>query len=177
MGAFVAVALAHRHPALVGEVLLVDGGLPLSAPVDLGPARDRLSTTFPSASAYRDFWRTHPALRDDWGPALAAYVDYDLVGVAPNLHSSVSVEAVLADSAEQFGDADALLDRRLALIAVPRGLLGEPPGLYPEDVLRYWQARLPQLEVTRLPDLNHYTVVMSSAGAAQVAAKIRHLLA
>ena len=36
MGAFVAVALAERHPELVERVWLVDGGLPLSGPVDLG---------------------------------------------------------------------------------------------------------------------------------------------
>lgn len=68
------------------------------------------------------------------------------------------------------------MDCRLALIAVSRGLLGQPPGLYPDEVLSDWQARLPKLEVTRLPDLNHYTVVMSPAGAALVAAKIKVIL-
>jgi len=177
MGAFVAVALADRHPAMAGEVLLVDGGLPLSAPVDLGPARERLGMSFESVQAHRDFWRPHPALRDAWGPAIVDYVDYDLVGVAPDLRSSVSVEAVLADTAEQFADVIAVLDRPLALLTVSRGLSNEPPGLYPSEVLRDWQGRLPQLEVIRLPDLNHYTVVLSPSGASLVAAKVRDLLA
>lgn len=177
MGAFVAVATAERHPGLVGEVLLVDGGLPLTAPVDLGPARQRLAMTFETVEAHRDFWRQHPALRDAWSPAITNYVDYDLVGVAPRLRSSVSVDAVAADSAELSGGGRTGLNRRLSLLTVPRGLVDEPPGLYPEEVTQAWQVQLPQLEATRLPDLNHYTVVMSSIGAAEVAAKVRELLA
>ena len=177
MGAFVAVATGERHPDLIGEVLLVDGGLPFTAPVDLGPAQQRLAMTFESATAHRDFWRQHPALRDEWNPTIVDYVDYDLVGVAPRLHSSVSIDAVTADSAELSGGDEAGLSRRLSLITVPRGLVDEPPGLYPEEVTRAWQARLPQLEVIRLADLNHYTVVLTPAGAGQVAAEIRNLLA
>jgi pimeloyl-ACP methyl ester carboxylesterase len=51
MGAFVGVATADRYRDLVGAVLLVAGGLPLSAPVDPGPARARLAMTLPRASA------------------------------------------------------------------------------------------------------------------------------
>lgn len=175
MGAFAAVALALRRPELVDEVLLVDGGLPFMTRVELGPALQRLSMTFDSAQAYRDFWRDHPALRDDWSSAVVDYVDYDLVGSAPNLHSGVSPDAVQADSAELFGGGGGL-DRRLSLITAPRGLLDDSPGLYSDEVAQAWQARLPQLEVTRAPGVNHYTVVMSTRGAALVATKIHELL-
>lgn len=136
MGAFAAVALALRHQELVDEVLLVDGGLPFTTRVELGPALQRLSMTFPTAQAYRDFWRDHPALRDDWSLAVVDYVDYDLVGSAPELHSCVSPEAVQADSAELSDDSSGGLDRPLSLITAPRGLLNESPGLYPDDVVR-----------------------------------------
>ena len=112
MGGFVAVAVAHRHPELISGVLLLDGGLPfvVGPEVDLdqlvagalGPALERLDLTFESVEAYRAFWRRHPALTEAWGPALIDYIDYDLTGDAPSLHSTVSAEAVRTDARQQF---------------------------------------------------------------------------
>jgi regulation of enolase protein 1 (concanavalin A-like superfamily) len=136
---------------------------------------------FPDASAYRQFWRAHPALEEAWGPELEAYVDYDLVGTAPRLHSAVSVDAVRTDSRDQFVgvvDASVLhrLDRPLTMITVPAGLLGQPPGLYPDDVMTGWESLLPQLRVKRWPDFNHYTMIMSQRGAAAVAAELQSVV-
>ena len=46
----------------------------------LGPAIERLSTTFESEQAYLDFFRAHPALTADWNDDIAAYARYDLTG-------------------------------------------------------------------------------------------------
>ena len=187
MGGFAALALAEHSPDLVRSLLLLDGGLPFVVGVEadpdalveatLGPALARLTMTFDDATAYHDFWRGHPALGDSWGPELEAYTDYDLVGTAPHLHSAVSGDAVRADSHDQFVrvvDDSVLrrLDRSMTMITVPAGLLGQPPGLYPDDVMAHWESVLPQLRVERWSDFNHYTMIMSARGAAAVAVAV-----
>ncbi|MGH9037642.1 MAG: alpha/beta fold hydrolase, partial [Acidimicrobiia bacterium] len=92
MGAFVVARLAAAHPARVHAVALVDGGLVLPVPegvepdkvleMVLGPALARLSMTFETPEAYRDFWRAHPAFAGPgmWSADAEDYVDYDLAG-------------------------------------------------------------------------------------------------
>ncbi len=185
MGGFVATALVRRFPDLVSGLVLVDGGLPFPPPLDvdqaieqtLGPALQRLQRTFPSRDAYRRFWQAHPALREAWSDAVADYVDYDLVGSPPELRSSVSSEAVLQDARDQYEDpdtADLLGDFSgpARLLVVSRGLLDQPPGLYPEEDLVRWRSRLPSLSIDEVPELNHYTIMLHPSGAARVAASV-----
>jgi lipase len=190
MGGFVTAALVRRFPDLVSGLVLVDGGLPFPPPVGidadqaialtLGPSLQRLQTTFPSRDAYRQFWRAHPALREAWSEAVADYVDYDLVGSPPELRSSVSVEAVLQDSRELFQDPDTAdvlggFSGPARLLVVSRGLLDQPPGLYPKEELVRWRSRLPSLTIDEVPQLNHYTIMLHPSGAARVAASVSAL--
>jgi lipase len=187
MGGFVAAALVRRFPDLVSALVLVDGGLPFPLPVGidadqaieqtLGPALQRLQQTFPSREAYRRFWQAHPALRESWSDAVADYVDYDLVGSPPELRSSVSSEAVLQDAREQFQDPDTAdllggFAGPARLLVVSRGLLDQPPGLYPEEELVRWRSRQPSLTIDEVPQLNHYTIMLHPSGAARVAESV-----
>lgn len=186
MGGFVAVVLAHRHPGLVRSLVLVDGGLPLALPagVDpdaamaavLGPAAQRLAMTFPDADAYRAFWQAHPAFAGHWGEDLGAYFDYDLEPADGAYRSSARLEAMTGDQRELFSGASLLPAlRALAVPATflraPAGLLGDAP-LYPPDLVGEWAGRLPTLRVVEVPDVNHYTIVMTPAGAAAVAREV-----
>jgi lipase len=190
MGGFVVAALVRRFPDLVSGLVLVDGGLPFRLPegihpdqaieLTLGPALQRLQRTFPSREAYRRFWQAHPALRESWSEAIADYVDYDLVGSPPELRSSVSSEAVFQDARDQFHDPDTAdvlggFSGPARLLVVSRGLLDRPPGLYPEEELARWRSRLPSLTIDEVPQLNHYTIMLHSSGAARVAASVRVL--
>ena len=190
MGGFVATALARRFPHLVSGLVLVDGGLPFRLPegidadqaiaVTLGPALQRLHRTFPSRDAYHQFWQTHPALRESWNEAVADYVDYDLVGSPPELKSSVSSEAVMEDAREQFVDSDTAdvlgsFTGPARLLVVSRGLLNQPPGLYPEQELVGWRSRLPTMTIEVVPELNHYTIMLHPSGAARVAQTVSAL--
>jgi lipase len=146
----------------------------------LGPAVQRLQQTFPSRDAYRQFWQAHPALRDAWSDAVADYVDYDLVGSPPELRSSVSAKALRQDYLEQFQDpdtADVLGDFSgpARLLVVSRGLLDQPPGLYPAEELVRWRSRLPSVIIDEVPQLNHYTIILHPSGAARVAASVSTL--
>jgi pimeloyl-ACP methyl ester carboxylesterase len=186
-GGFVTAALARRFPELVSGLVLVDGGLPFPPPVGievdqavaltLGPALQRLQRTFPSREAYRRFWQAHPALREAWSEAVADYVDYDLVGNPPELKSSVSLQAVLQDARDQFQDPDTAdplgnFSGPALFLAVSRGLLDQPPGLYPREELARWRSRLPSLTIDDVPQLNHYTIMLHPSGAARVAASV-----
>jgi lipase len=188
MGGFVAAALVRRFPDLVSSLVLVDGGLPLSPPLDvdqaieqtLGPALQRLQRTFPSRDAYRRFWQAHPALREAWSDAVADYVDYDLVGSPPELRSSVSLQAVLQDARDQYQDPDTAeimgdFSGPTRLLVLSRGLLDQPPGIYPDEELVRWRSRLPSLTIDEVPQLNHYTIMLHPSGAARVAASVSAL--
>lgn len=188
MGAFVASTLAARAPERVADLVLIDGGLPIPHPVGvadadllkalIGPAAERLSMTFESVQAYRDFWRVHPAFADEWTPAIEAYVDYDLDGQAPTLSPSSSYEAVAEDSLQLNGDqgyADALaaLAMPVTFLRAPRGLMNEPTALYSTSTVEEWEARMPGLTTGEVADVNHYTIVMARRGAEAVAAVVR----
>jgi pimeloyl-ACP methyl ester carboxylesterase len=190
MGGFVAAALVRRFPNLVSGLLLVDGGLPFPLPqgidvdqlvaLTLGPSLQRLRTTFPTREAYLRFWQAHPALKDSWSDAVTDYVDYDLVGDPPELRSSVSLEAVLQDSRDQFHNLDTAdvlggFSGPARLLVLSRGLLDQPPGLYPTEQLARWRSRLPSLIIEEVPQLNHYTIMLHPSGAARVAASVRTL--
>jgi len=186
MGGFVALALAARHPGRVSRLVLVDGGLPTGLPEDpvpagsidalLGPAAARLAMTFPSREAHHDFWRAHPAIGPIWGPAVQAYVDYDLVGVPPELHSSCREEAMRVDAAEIADQATAAATLRRVtapstFLRAERGLLDGPP-LYPEDAVTSWLHASPLVEAHTVQDTNHYSLVLGARGAAAVARSV-----
>jgi len=184
MGAFVSLVLANRHPDRVVSLVLVDGGLPFTAPegvsdeeitrATLGPAAERLSMTFDSRAQYTEFWKKHPAFAGNWNQVVQDYVDYDLVGEEPVLRPSSSYEAVAADSIDLRGGESVLkalreLAHPTTFIAAPRGLMNEVPPLYSQDAIAAWRQKLPGLMPLRVEDVNHYTIVMSDRGAARVA--------
>lgn len=181
MGAYVAALAAVRHPSRTSGVVLVDGGLsrPLPPGTDpeavlaatIGPALQRLSMTFPTRQAYREFWQGHPAFVGDWTPWVEAYTQYDLVGSGP-FRSSCNVEAIRVDGTEMLVDPDGVAAiHRLpvpgVLLYAERGLLNEPAGMYNEE-------RLAGLAIPAflVPDTNHYTILLAEHGAAAVADQV-----
>jgi lipase len=188
MGGFVAMRFAADYPQRVNSITLVDGGVPLPLPADvpieelmkatLGPALARLEMTYPTREAYRDFWRAHPAFVDDWNDDVEAYVDYDLIGREPELRSSASGTAVLADSVEQGGGSVAdepwsVITRPITLLRAPRGLLNGP-ALYDTDYLADFALHYSNLTVVEVADVNHYTILLKDTGAEAVAHAITH---
>lgn len=177
MGAFVATRLAERHPDRVHALVLIDGGLPLRPPpVDvppealLGPALERLSMTFESRAAYREFWEQHPALGPYWNDVIEEYLDADLHTIDGELRAGALPEAVGTNLVEfdgRDGYAAALEEQerqglRRLLLRSPRGLFDETPGLYDDEWLADWTQRLPGLQVRDVADTNHYTILLGS---------------
>ena len=187
MGAYVALLTRDAHPSLIRRLVLVDGGLPRPVPdgidpeaaleATLGPAMTRLRLTFPDTDAYLDFWRAHPALADHWTADVEAYARYDLVGAPGQLKARAVEDAVRADGRDMltekpFADALSHLSKPTPLLTAPAGLLGEPPGFQPPDLVAEWQERVPNLRPHLVPDVNHYTIMYEAVGAAAVARAI-----
>jgi len=181
MGAYVALLARDAHPGLSRRLVLVDGGLPLpvadgldaegALEAAMGPAIARLRQTFPSTEAYLEFWRAHPALADHWTADVEAYARYDLTGEPPSMRSRVVEATVGPDSRDVLADkpfADALgrLTQPTPLLTAPAGFLGDPPGLFPPDLVAAWAERVPQLRPQLIPDVNHYTIVFDKRAAA-----------
>ncbi len=185
MGGFVATALVDRlrdaHEPRVAGTVLVDGGLPFpplpagvttdqALAATIGPAAQRLTMTFPTPESYLDFWRPHPALADHWSAELEAYFAYDLDGT----RSSVSLDAVREDS-EGLLDPDvtarwaAALPAGTLFLRAPRGMVDDPGGLYPLELVDQHRTSFPQVSARDVPNTNHYTIVMSEPGARAVA--------
>ncbi len=191
MGAFVGVVLAHQHPDRVDRLILVDGGLPLDVPQGLtaeqviqhvlGPTAERLAMRFPSVGAYFDFWRAHPAFARDWSPELEQYLAYDLVGQPPELQPATRYDVMAGDTVD-LNTGTALLDalaglrHEALLLTAPRGLLNQVPGLYAPDRVPALLEGRPWLRAREVEDVNHYTIVLSEAGAAAVASAVREAL-
>lgn len=189
MGGFVATLLAAAEPERVASVVLVDGGFPLATPsgVDvsdprplLGPVFERLTRVFPSRDAYLEFWRQAPAFArpGDWTEEVEAYVQYDLQPVDGGFRPSADPDAVATDQAQQYGSPVHLaalrsLQQPVTFLRAPRGLQDEPPGLYAPDRVSAFTSLVPQLEVFEVPDVNHYTILMTSPGVEHVADVVR----
>jgi pimeloyl-ACP methyl ester carboxylesterase len=183
MGAFVAAVAGVRHPELFRSLLLVDGGVGFPVPEGLdpdelitaviGPAMERLKTTFPDRAAYRAFWQGHPAFADSWEPWTEAHIQRDLVGREPELRSSCQIDAVREDGADTLGEETARAVHRLTvpgeLLWAERGLMDEPQGLYDEQRLKAAGIEDTVIRPRQVPGTNHYTLLLGDEGAATVA--------
>ena len=191
MGGFVAAQMGADHPERVERIVLVDGGLglqlPAGADVDvdamieavIGPAMQRLSMTFESVDAYRDFWKKHPAFATDWSDVIEAAVDYDLVGTEPELRSGVSLDAVRADGGDALVDerVQGAIDRTTCpvdMVWAERGMLDQIPGLYTDEVIQIFRTSLgDRFRDQRVDGVNHYTIGLSERGSARIAEVVR----
>jgi len=191
MGGWVATVAAVRHPDRFTGAVLVDGGLGLPLPPEpdldalleglLGPVMRKLRSTFASAEAFLEPWRTHPAFAGAWTAEIEAYLRRDIVGTEPELRSACVAEAVRADAADELRNPAVITAiRRLPIPAVflhaERGLTNEPTGLYPPDVVAAADLGALGVEVRYLPGTNHYSVVLGDDGASAVADAVRGLL-
>ena len=185
MGAYVSVLATAERPELFDRVVLVDGGVPLPLPegadpdevmaATLGPALERLRTTYPSVEAYVEFFRAHPALGPSWDDTIEAYVRYDALQAPTGVRSRAVDEAVRADGRDLLLAAPAL-DKGLrgttlptTLLVAPAGMFGQPPGLLPADAVAGYDADVAALTVETVPGTNHYTILFDRGAAARVA--------
>jgi pimeloyl-ACP methyl ester carboxylesterase len=193
MGAFVAAAVADRHPDRVERAVLVDGGVALPVPVGtdidaaltavIGPAMTRLSMTFGSLPEYVAFLAQNPAISsilDGGGPVaedLVGYLEHDLVGTRDGrVRSSCVLEAIRADGGAIFLEPEVVAAvRRLTvpttMLYASRGMFDQTPGLYSAGAIA--AVELPESVVVQaVPDCNHYSIVFAPDALAAVVSAI-----
>jgi pimeloyl-ACP methyl ester carboxylesterase len=190
MGGYVTVLLAARHPDRVTSVGLCDGGVALPVPegVDpeqviratVGPTIARLEMSFESVDAYLDFWKAHPALAADWNEDIERYARYDAVRSDDGaVRSGTSKDAILFDGTDLLTNTEvreciARISCPIWLLRAPRNLLDQPSPLISDEMLAEWRGdKLAQLEVETVPDVNHFTLFLTDAGASVIAERIR----
>lgn len=187
MGAYVALMTRDRHPSLVKQLVLVDGGSPLNVPdgtdIDdvlenaLGPALERLNKVWADRTSYYAMWSAHPAFADGISIDLERNLLADLIEVDGGFRTAVNDAAVRHDGRELFADTEvrSLLyrcDEEATIIRAPNGLMGSPPPLIGDDVVEQFR----QHRWIDAPNTNHYTVLLGSNGAAIVADTLREAL-
>ncbi|MGJ8670108.1 MAG: alpha/beta fold hydrolase [Oceanococcus sp.] len=192
MGGFIAAVTAAMAPTRVPHILMVDGGLPLMQEPPpgisiealiqsiVGPSMDRLDMRFESREDYHALWRQHPAFAHCWGADTQRYVDYDLVGTAPELMSSAVKSAIIADVETQLigetvPEALRALRQPIRFLTAPRGMVDDAP-LYRPDIFQLWEPQLHDFSRRELLDVNHFTILLIEQGARQVADEIRQCL-
>ena len=185
MGAYVATALAQQNPELVAGLVLIDGGY--APAITGGPTPQQgldallalritqLRQTYPSREVYREFWKSQPHFpKEDWGPWIEAFLDYEVGGEAPNLQPKAVEGAVRADLAEGF-QREAIV-ARLRSIRVPvlmiradNGFAPGMPPLFPEAMMAEFRSFVPGMEEETIPETTHYTMVLGNRGATKIA--------
>jgi pimeloyl-ACP methyl ester carboxylesterase len=188
LGAFVVCAFAARHPDRVESVVAVDGGARLALVPDLapdtlleltvGPAIRKLHMTFADGEAYLDFHREQPSFVGHWSPQLTAYLGRDTLWL-PNgkVVSSCIEDAIRADGRQLITDefvheAINKLTCPVTLLCAERGILNQPQGFYDDDILAAAGIDRSRVNVVKIPDTNHYTVIGPGVGADSVAAEL-----
>jgi hypothetical protein len=78
---------------------------------------------------------------------------------------------VLVDTGA-LGAALAGLSCPVHLIRAPAGLLGEPPGVQPTELVDAWRGRISSFTDELVEGTNHYTVAFGDRGARIVASRI-----
>ena len=187
MGAYVAVLAVDDRPDLYARVVLVDGGVPLPVPegVDpddllaatLGPALERLRTTYASEDAYLDFYRrTRP-----WAPsgttpstptcATTCWRHPRACARAPSTPRCAPTAATCCCRSRP-GRRPARHHPAHLLLVAPAGMFGQEPGLLPAEAVAGYDAAVPALSVETVPGTNHYTMLFQEAAARRVAAAV-----
>lgn len=200
MGGFIVAVAAAQCPDRIGQVMFVDGGVPLAdfsfirfLPFSnwltekltfkiLGPSLTRLDMTFESHASHVAFWKKHPALQGaDWSDYMDPYIAYDEDGEPPRLRASMRKDALWQGVRSQLVETlvpDALekISCPVRMLRAPRGILGDKP-LYPEKSLAKKAAAIRHYSCRTLEGVNHFTILLSEHGARQVAAEVRKMLA
>lgn len=183
MGGFIAIELAHRHPARVKSLVLVDGGFPFATPPGLtrealpvvfADRLGRLEQSWESVEELAAFFTaaTGPLL-DPHDPVLLGYLAHDLDGEG---RVRLAGSVLLDDAASIFFG-----DNHWQEVNVPIRFLaaewstgaGSAPAYPAEALERYAPATFRTVAV---PGVDHATSIMSKAGATVTAELITEAL-
>ena len=180
MGAWIAARLAADHPALVSQMVLIDGGYfeeqatEAQVRTQLAAALQRLTLVFPSRQSYVDYWKQMPYVQP-WTEHFERYLAADLEERPDgSVVSRVSAGGVEEDFLSLFRMRETW-SQTVRQVRVPALVLWAPLGLadprlplFPHHALQQLTALLPQGRLITIEGANHYTIVFSPHSLSQV---------
>ena len=166
-GATVGVYLASIRPLLVRSLVMIDGGADPKEEVmeAMRPALKRLGVVYPSVGAYLEAMREIPYYRP-WNETLERFLIEDLERL-PNgeVRSKASPQAVERDLDIHFYYSMCVhfptLQCPTMFIRPRNGLLGDRAHILDEREAAAFVHWIPKCWRVDLPDVNHYTMVLS----------------
>ena len=186
MGAFVAILLAGDHPELVSHVILIDGGAVgegLSEEdlrVQGQAAMQRLTTVYPSMSAYYDFWR-QSAPFIPWTKYFERYLQADVEERSDGSVVCRSFPPGIVQDLREVATWD--VKGRAPRVKVPALALWAPVGLqdparplFPRPVMEQLTSLLPEGRLVPIEGANHYTIGFSPGCVSKVVAAFEEFL-
>jgi pimeloyl-ACP methyl ester carboxylesterase len=191
MGAWLTTLYGSTRHRRVNGIVLVDGGLRVEIDDDeepdtalndlLGPSLARLEMTFESEDAYLQFWRGHPALAGRWTAQMDRIFSYEIGQVrGGGFRCRANPQAIVEGGNDMLFDEQTIkavqeLIVPTTLLIVDHDLADRRGGFMSEAAALDTASRNPNLNVERLQDLNHFTVLLGS-GATNVASAIVRML-
>ncbi len=177
-GAYLAIYLAATAPDRVDRVVLLDAAMRMNPQVRelIKPSLDRLSVTYPSATAYLDEMRRAPHVDHAWDWALEGYFRAEIVegpdGSARSATSASAIAQALEGVVSEPWPALVPSVTQPAVVVNAPGAYGPPgtPALVPEANARETADALPDGQYVGVPG-NHLTMLFG-ANAAHVARAI-----
>src|SRR5699024_12809258 len=111
-----------------------------------------------------------PGFQHHWEPHYDTYFAYDLTEAPDGFTPATSYTAARDDTVDLVQGTTITaalehLDTPTLLVTCPRGLFDETPGLYSPQHLTALLNAYPQITHQRVPEVNHYTIVMAQHGA------------
>ena len=186
MGAWVANLIGKHHPDRADRLVLVDGGLPIEfnegldteAILDeiVGPSLERISMEFDTIDAYFGFFSRHPALVGRWDSTLETFLSYDVHRVdnmwRPRANGEAFIQAVYDLTLDpETVSAWREVETPTTLLVVDYDMADQPGGFIRLETAQEAVAANPNIELSLLEGLNHYTLMFGD-GAPLVAEAI-----
>ncbi len=185
-GSFVASLAAGLRPDLARSLVLVDGGFPPPPHPDADRSRQRsvdhvtarLRTRFASVEDYLAIWRPQAGFVGWWNDYVEELFAHELTGYPPELRSSLREDAVAADVATyvRTGEVESRLrslDLPAVLVRAARNMANEDTPICSDARVAEWRAFVPGLSDVVVPDVNHYSILLSEGGTTAVAEVVR----
>jgi pimeloyl-ACP methyl ester carboxylesterase len=168
LGAYIILAFAAQHPAMVERLVLMDGGAQLSAEqwakvtAGIKPSLERLGRVFPDFAAYVERIKQAPFLQP-WNQAMENYYRYECEEAAGGVRSRIRPENITeertnllaADTSRYYQDVRC----PVLVLRATQGMLTGDDLVLPPDATQRLRRDLPSARVVDLPGINHFSVL------------------
>ena len=167
LGAYIALAFAHRFPELVDSLILMDAGAQLSLEQwtrvgeAIRPSLERLDKTFPTFEDYVSNLKD-AAYLNPWNESIENFFRYESQEVGGVFKSRINPAHIQEESMNlATTDTSGYYENIKCPVLVLRATKGMVTDdlVFPEEVIPAFRKSLPQADIVSLADINHYSIL------------------